>query len=128
MKFTPQAYCFSLIWPGPGAGISICSNVRTSGPPVLCTRTAATIVSLPNCSARASTRNARPAAYVPLGADHRGREAVSKRARIGLAPARDTQHGTADVGGGVREQEHHGSRGLLRLAGAAHRDHRSDAG
>src|SRR4051795_1428239 len=43
MKLTPMARFLILTWPGPGPGTSTSSYVSTSGPPVLCTRTAATM-------------------------------------------------------------------------------------
>src|SRR5215471_1848610 len=47
MKLTPLAWFLILSWPGPGAATGTSSYVSTSAPPVLCTRTAATIAVTP---------------------------------------------------------------------------------
>src|SRR3569623_1635852 len=122
MKFTPQACCLILIWPCPGAGISICSKVRTSGPPTLWTRTAATIVSLPGQTGLSLLRlsggiigGAGPSARL-------ARVMAAPRApSCTSAPARDAQVGAGDVGRLVRQQIQHALRDLVGRAGASDR-------
>src|SRR5438309_9687309 len=56
MKLPPLAWFLILIRAGPGAATGTSSLVSTSGPPVLCTRTAATIAAFPARLARAANR------------------------------------------------------------------------
>src|SRR4051812_43946621 len=108
MKLTPSARCFILIWPGPGSPTSTCSYVRTSGPPTLCTRIAATIVvSLMDLGAKARRQRA---AEKPRR-DHRRRSSRRKAARDSvcaneaLTPAADDEVRAGDIGGFVGKQE-----------------------
>src|SRR5690242_926946 len=124
MKFTPQACCLILTWPWPGAGTSICSKVRTSGPPVLCTRTAATMFHSMNyvsgiIGSAAIIGSAPPSASSPLKRHY-------LMGRRPSAAAGDAQVRAGDVGRRVRQKIEDCVGDLLRRAGPPGRDHRRE--
>src|ERR1041385_7255266 len=114
MKLMPAAPCLTRTWPWAGGGMSTSSNFRTSAPPALGTRTAATMVSLPL------------GRTVDAGELHRGGiigfgdKEARRRGDGQLTPTRNAHIGAGGIGRCIGQQEQHRLGDLLRGTGALH--------